>query len=75
MEQKQDCVVEIYGTPKIQLYVNERGRVCIKQENDDFENEDPYIYFSIVEAESIIAGIKKTVEEAKKRIDNDKKVC
>ena len=57
--------IKISGTPPTEIFVNEYGGICIKQENDSFYGEDPFVYFSINEAEAIIEAIKKTIEEAK----------
>ena len=54
----------IHGTPKTEVYVNELGGVCIRQENNYFD-DDPYIYFSIEEADAVIQAIKNTLQEAR----------
>lgn len=55
-------MTKIYGTPFTEVFVNENGGICIKQ---DDQYEEQFVYFSVAEAETIINAIKECVKEAK----------
>ena len=56
-------MTKIYGTPFTEIFVNENGGICIKQ--DDQYSDDQFVYFSANEAETIINAIKECVKEIK----------